>query len=58
MKWPVDFINQIICGDCLGVMKGMPSNCIDTIITDPPYKIGLMLFQSHYFKRSFLKDAG
>jgi site-specific DNA-methyltransferase (adenine-specific) len=30
-------INQIICGDCLEVLKTFPSNCIDTIITDPPY---------------------
>ncbi len=39
MKWPKEYINQIICGDCLGVMKRMPSNCVDTIITDPPYNL-------------------
>jgi len=37
MKYPDDFINKIICGDCLDVMKDMPSNCIDLIFTDPPY---------------------
>ena len=42
MKYPGDFINQIICGDCLKVMKTMPDDCVDTIITDPPYKIGFM----------------
>jgi len=42
MKYPDDFINRIICGDCLEVMKGMPDNCIDTIITDPPYGIKFM----------------
>ena len=30
-------VNNIICGDCLKVMKDWPDNCIDTIITDPPY---------------------
>ena len=42
MKYPDDFMNQIICDDCLEVMKTMPDDCIDTIITDPPYKIGFM----------------
>ena len=42
MKYPDDFMNQIINGDCLEVMKRVPDNCIDTIITDPPYKIGFM----------------
>ena len=30
-------INQIICGDCLEVMKEMPDECVDLILTDPPY---------------------
>jgi site-specific DNA-methyltransferase (adenine-specific) len=34
--------NQIICGDCLEVMKGFPDNSIDTIITDPPYGLKFM----------------
>ncbi|MBA7568890.1 hypothetical protein ES708_10627 [subsurface metagenome] len=42
MKWSGDFINRIIRGDCLEVMKKMPDNCIDTIITDPPYGLEFM----------------
>jgi DNA modification methylase len=42
MKYPNDFINKIICGDCRGVMKGIPDNSIDTIITDPPYGLSFM----------------
>lgn len=38
-KYPDDFINKIICGDCLEVMKEMPDGCVDLIITDPPYKL-------------------
>lgn len=34
-------INQIICGDCLEIMKGMPDKCVDLVLTDPPYGIGI-----------------
>jgi len=37
MKLP---INKIICGDCLKVMKDWPDNCVDLVLTDPPYGIG------------------
>jgi site-specific DNA-methyltransferase (adenine-specific) len=40
MKYPDDFINQIIRGDCLEVMKEMPDKCVDLVLTDPPYGIG------------------
>ncbi len=33
-------INQIICGDCLEVMKGWPDNCVNLIVSDPPYGSG------------------
>ena len=29
--------NKIICGDCLEVMKEMPDECVDLIVTDTPY---------------------
>jgi len=28
---------RLILGDCLEVLKKLPNNCIDAIITDPPY---------------------
>ena len=34
-------VNEIICGDCLEVMKDWPDNCVDLVLTDPPYGIGL-----------------
>ena len=37
MKYPDDFINKIICGDCLEVMKEMPDKCVDLVLTDPFY---------------------
>ena len=36
-SYPEDFINKIICGDCLELIKTIPDNKIDCIITDPPY---------------------
>ena len=39
MVWPEDFIDKIICGDCLEVMKGIPDKAIDLVLTDPPYGI-------------------
>ncbi len=32
-------VNKIICGDCLEVMKDWPDNCVDLVLTDPPYGI-------------------
>jgi site-specific DNA-methyltransferase (adenine-specific) len=40
MKYPEDYINKIICGDCLEVMKGIPDKAVDLIITSPPYNLG------------------
>jgi len=37
LKYPDDFINKIICGDCLEVMKEIPDNSVDCVITSPPY---------------------
>ena len=35
-----DLINQVICGDCLEVMKKIPDKSIDLIVTSPPYNMG------------------
>ena len=33
----MEYINQIICGDCLEVMKELPDKSVDLVVTDPPY---------------------
>ena len=33
------FINKVIQGDCLEVMKDIPDKSVDLILTDPPYGI-------------------
>jgi len=39
MQFPNDFINKIICGDCLETMKKIPDNSIDLVVTSPPYNL-------------------
>jgi modification methylase len=39
MIFPVDFVNKIICGDSLSIMKQMPDECLDLIVTSPPYNL-------------------
>ena len=41
MEYPKDYINQIIQGDCLEVMKGIPDKSVDLVLTDPPYGLGI-----------------
>lgn len=33
--------NKIINADCLDILKQMPDKCIDLVLTDPPYGIGV-----------------
>lgn len=40
MIFPNDFIDKIICGDCLEIMRKIPDGSIDLIVTSPPYNIG------------------
>lgn len=36
-----EILNKIILGDCLKVMKKMPTECIDMVFVDPPYFLQL-----------------
>lgn len=33
------YLNKIICGDCLTIMKQLPDKCVDLIVTSPPYNL-------------------
>ena len=33
------YINKIINDDCLNILKKMPNECIDLVVTDPPYLV-------------------
>jgi site-specific DNA-methyltransferase (adenine-specific) len=32
---------RVIRGDCLDVLRTLPDGCVDAVITDPPYNVGL-----------------
>jgi DNA modification methylase len=33
---------KILRGDCIAIMRAMPDNSTDSIVTDPPYELGFM----------------
>jgi len=35
-------LNQILCGNCVEVLKDFPENSIDLVVTDPPYGLSFM----------------
>jgi len=39
MIYPDDFHNKIICGDSLSVMRQMPDESVDLVVTSPPYNL-------------------
>jgi len=39
MKFPNDFIDRIIEGDSIEVMKKIPDNSVDLVVTSPPYNL-------------------
>lgn len=47
-----EYINKIICADSLEIMKKMPDNSVDLVLTDPPY---WMSFISSYRKEKHIK---
>lgn len=32
---------QLLCGDCLELLKDIPDNSVDLVVTDPPYEISV-----------------
>ena len=34
--------DKVVLGDCLEVMKDLPDDCVDAIVTDPPYGLEFM----------------
>ncbi len=33
------YLNRIICADCLETMREMPDDCVDVVVTSPPYNL-------------------
>src|SRR5437879_6231563 len=36
------FVNQVIHGDCIPIMRSMPAESIDLVVTDPPYLVNYL----------------
>lgn len=36
-----EYVNKIICADCLEILKDFPNACVDLVLTDPPYGVGV-----------------
>lgn len=34
-----NYLNKIICGDCLEVMRQLPDGCVNLVVTSPPYNL-------------------
>lgn len=39
MGYPEDFINKMICGDAVKIMKQMPDGVVNLVVTSPPYNL-------------------
>ena len=39
MVFPDNFINQIVCGNSVEVMKHIPDESVDLVVTSPPYNL-------------------
>ena len=39
MNLQEECVNKIICGDSLKIMREMPDECIDLVVTSPPYNL-------------------
>lgn len=52
------YINQIICGDCLEVMRGIPDKSIDLVLTDPPYNISKAEWDKWKRKEDYIEWMG
>lgn len=39
MNWPIDFLDHIICGDAVEVMRCIPDKSVGLVVTSPPYNL-------------------
>ena len=52
------FLNQIICGDCLEVMKELPDKSVDLVVADPPYNISKAEWDKWKRKEDYISWMG
>ena len=37
LAWPMDYERRIVCGDALAVLRTMPDDVVQCVVTSPPY---------------------
>ena len=45
-------VNKIYNADCLNILKELPDKCIDLVLTDPPYNVGIN-YNSYNDKKTY-----
>ena len=50
-------LDGVICGDCMETIKGLPDGCIDLLVADPPYGMGLDVWDIKQDIPAFTKEA-
>jgi site-specific DNA-methyltransferase (adenine-specific) len=50
-------MNQIINADCFDILKDLPANSVDAVITDPPYGINLSHWDQPIDTKELTKEA-
>ena len=60
MIYPDDYINKVLHGDCLELMKQIPDGSVDLVLTDPPYGHGKQVISNNKSrgKLAIAKDYG
>lgn len=51
------WLNKVSLGDCLDIMKQMPDNCIDAVVTDPPYGLTDYSSKNNGNRTGFMNQA-
>jgi DNA modification methylase len=49
-----EFINKVTCGDCLELLKKLPDESVDLIITDPPYNLNKDFDNDNLTEKDFI----
>jgi DNA modification methylase len=50
-------MNQIINADCFDILKDLPANSVDAVITDPPYGINLSHWDQPIDTKQLTREA-
>lgn len=51
-------LNRIYQGDCLELMKKLPDNSMDMVLTDPPYGINYLSTRTNNYDRLINDNFG